>query len=193
MDDLMAHPDLPWHWPLISSTGTITKELLTRISEWDYDSLSSNPSVTLELIDAFPHYPWIWCRVSQNPNLTLDYVLSHPQIPWDWDLINYSMRLRNGAAEHRKRSPDWNPTKMSFNPSITVRDIIENSDIAWHKGGISANLVLTAQDIRQLHAFLDWNGLSSNPSLRLETVVDMIHAPWDWAQLSSHSFGWQSK
>jgi hypothetical protein len=84
--------------------------------------------LTLDLIEAFPLIPWDWTRVSQNPNLTLDYVLAHPERPWDWDLINYSMPMTTGVADFRRRALVCDPTKLSYNPSVQLRDVLENPD-----------------------------------------------------------------
>jgi len=188
--DLLAHPDLPWHWPLISNDVQLTPELLTRLRDkWNYESLSRNPSVTLDMIEAFPDHPWNWMRVSQNPNLTLDYVLQHPERPWDLDLLHYSLPLGGQVRRFRTVVPSVDWAKLSYNPSITVHDILENIDAPWHSRGISTFMNLTIQDIRQLQARLDWNTLSSNPNIRVETVANTVHLPWNWAELSCNRFG----
>jgi len=81
---------------------------------------------------------------------------------------------------------DW--TKLSFNPSLTVQDVLENVDRPWHPSGISVVLDLTVQDLCQLQGRLDWTALSRNPHLCLETVVNTAYMPWNWNELSCHRF-----
>jgi hypothetical protein len=189
-NDLVAHPDLPWHWAQISSTLPMTQELLKNpvlINKWDYSSLSRNPSITLDIIEAFPDQPWDWTRISQNPNLTLDYVLEHPDVAWDIDLLHLSLPLSGQIDRFQSFcNIDW--AKLSFNPSITIHDVAAFSTQPWLSRGISANLIPTAETLREWHARLDWDTLSRNPCLRLETVLECASMPWNWAHLSCNRF-----
>ena len=45
---------------------------------WDWDSLSLNPSITWEIVEANPDKPWNWDCLSMNPSITWEIVRSKP-------------------------------------------------------------------------------------------------------------------
>ena len=44
-----------------------------------------------------PNKPWNWNSISQNPNITMDIIRENPDKPWDWEYIS-----RNPFAKWRE-------------------------------------------------------------------------------------------
>ena len=40
--------------------------------DWDY--ISQNSNITMEIIEKYPEKPWVWWGISQNPNITIEIV-----------------------------------------------------------------------------------------------------------------------
>ena len=54
---------------------------------WDYNALSINPHLTMEMIEMNIDKDWDWSLVSSNPNLTIEMIEKHPDKSWDWNRI----------------------------------------------------------------------------------------------------------
>ncbi len=57
---------------------------------WDWNGISKNPAITIDIIKSYPDKPWNWFYISQNPNLTIDFIESYPDKPWNWYHISYN-------------------------------------------------------------------------------------------------------
>jgi hypothetical protein len=49
---------------------------------WNYSSLSMNPNITWEIVQANPEIPWSYGYLSVNPNITWEIVKNNSQVPW---------------------------------------------------------------------------------------------------------------
>ncbi len=79
---------------------------------WNWSGISSNPNITLEIIQAYPDKPWNWFGLSTNSNITFDIVKANPNLPWDW-------------------------FGLSENPNITWETIYHNLDKNWNWSALS--------------------------------------------------------
>jgi hypothetical protein len=41
----------------------------------------------------YPNKPWDWQYISENPNLTMEIIEKYPNKPWDWYLISYNSNI----------------------------------------------------------------------------------------------------
>ena len=41
-----------------------------------------------KLLKKYPDKPWNWEWISRNPNITIDIINQNPDKPWNWDLIS---------------------------------------------------------------------------------------------------------
>jgi len=74
---------------------------------WNWYSLSKNPQVTWDIVQANPDKQWDWGCLSRNPNITWDIVQANPDKPWDWR---------------------W----LSRNPNVLRYPLAEMERTAWH-------------------------------------------------------------
>ena len=84
------YPEKPWNWEYISYNPNITIEIIENNPEkpWDWYGISQNPNITMEMIDKYPDKPWDWNYISKNPNLTMEMIDKYPDKPWDWEVIS---------------------------------------------------------------------------------------------------------
>ena len=67
----------------------------------DYVTMSINPYITWEVVQAHPDKPWEW-SLSANPSLTFDIGAAHPDKPWHWSnlSVNPSITFDNIRQRH---------------------------------------------------------------------------------------------
>jgi hypothetical protein len=101
MEDVLANPNKPWDYEMLSRNQNITlKDILAnRQIPWNYKALSwKNPNITMEIVLAYPEIPWDYKVLSLNTSITLDDVLANPDKPWAYDHLSYN---RFGIPKHK--------------------------------------------------------------------------------------------
>jgi len=59
--------------------------------DWEY--ISKNPNITMDIIEKYPEKPWIWYYISDKPNITMEIIEKHPNKPWNWESISNNPNL----------------------------------------------------------------------------------------------------
>ncbi len=107
--------------------------------DWDWESLSRNPTITWEIVKTNPDKDWDWWGLSWNPNITWEIIQANPDKPWDlwglfgnhnitWEIVQASLpKNLNITWEIVKTNPDkdWDWWGLSSNPNITWENILE--------------------------------------------------------------------
>jgi hypothetical protein len=118
--DIENNPEYPWDY----------EEYYERLDniEWpNYNLLSSNPKVTLEMFkELYYNQMWDWDdEISLNPNITFDFVKDFINEPWNWK--NLSKNLFN---YHRYFEEEYYKSiKIKKQLSIINKELIEKT---WH-------------------------------------------------------------
>ena len=83
---LAKYADKPWDFNEMSYNPVLTLEMVRLVpgAAWEWWGVSSSPSITLGEILANPDLPWKWHGVSANPNVSYEYAVLRPEIEWDW-------------------------------------------------------------------------------------------------------------
>ena len=55
---------------------------------WNWDCISSNPNIIMEIIEKYPNKSWNWYSISYNPNITMEIIENNPDKPWNWNGIS---------------------------------------------------------------------------------------------------------
>jgi len=81
-----------------------------------------------KLILEFPKKGWNWISLSKNPNIDWEFVEANQQFPWDY---GYMAENPNISIKIIITNPDkeWGYYKLLRNPSITWEDILHHSYI----------------------------------------------------------------
>jgi len=69
--------------------------------------MSSNQSLTLEILKKFPNKNWNWGSyrlttprgISSNKNITIEWIKTFPYKPWDWKIISSNPNIRKKFIE----------------------------------------------------------------------------------------------
>ena len=85
----MKYPNKQWNWDFISNNPNLTLEIIMKYPNkpWDWDTISQNSNITMEMIESNPDKPWNWGCISFNPNLTMYMIETYPEKPWNWKYI----------------------------------------------------------------------------------------------------------
>ena len=67
-------------WDCLSANPNVNLEMIknTLNKPWNWKSLSSNPSVTWDIVQKYPYKRWNWNKLSSNPIVTWDIIMAHP-------------------------------------------------------------------------------------------------------------------
>ena len=65
-------------------------------------SLSKNPNITWDIVEANPNKPWCYNYLSKNPNITLDIVGANPDCPWNYNYLSSNPNITWDIVEDYK-------------------------------------------------------------------------------------------
>ena len=183
---------------------------------WDFTSLSSNPSISFKFIINHPEYKWNKKRICKNPSITESDIRNNLEYNWDYVELcsnpNIGIHFINEFMIRPKTMVKISWANISANKSITMFDIMDYPNYKWNdrylsmnpnissnfilnKGNarkwfmphVSSNPGITERDIyRQVLDFKILN-LSSNPNLPAKYVNDNPSEQWNYHSVSSNS------
>lgn len=83
---IRAFPEKQWEWNTLSHNKYLTMDIVKENIDkpWNWLELSKNPLLTWDIIKEHLDKPWNWIWISQHPNITWDIIQMHPEIRWDW-------------------------------------------------------------------------------------------------------------
>jgi hypothetical protein len=158
VDRLISKEHLFW----IELNPNLTMEYINKNNynrNWDWDLISKNSNITMDMIVSNMDKPWVWESVSDNPNITIEFILSHMDKKLCWSSISYNSNITPNDVQNYPRLP-WDWYWLSKNPNITLNFIEFYIDKPW-----------------------DWSYLSSNSIITMEFVEKYIDKPWDLSLL----------
>jgi hypothetical protein len=180
---------------------TIDMVLKNLDKDWDYDSLSENPTITFEMIlQNKDIIQWNWAYVSANNNITLEMVKEHPELPWDtvnllenknipfsyfeekmnesfpwYHSVNISIE---DIVKHHDVSTDWR--MLSVHKNITMKDIEDHPELPWDWYILSGNPNLTIEMVLKHYNEMSWEGISANENITMDIIEKYINYNWIW-------------
>ena len=149
-------------------------------------NISFNPTVTPEIVENNPNWPWNWGGMSKNPNLTKEFVLKNKDKTWDKLELVCNIAITFEMATLKDFPVDLEG--LHLNPNITPEIIYKNIDkFRWNWPFISKELnIVNYVDV--MGEKFDWEHVSKNPNITWRFVrkyKDKI----DWDQLNDNDFG----
>lgn len=125
-----------------------------------------------EEILADPTNPkWNWYKISESIYITTENIDNHPELPWEWHFV-------------------------SLNPNINKDFLFRNIDKPFFWGWVSQNPAITLKDIENYGFHWEFNsnpdghftekGVSGNPNLTIDFVIDHLYERWNWRLLSEN-------
>jgi len=202
LDVLEKHPLKPWNWNTLSGKSIFTMEDIEKTLvkfPWDFQGISRNPNLTIEMIRKFYKKKWSWTTISQNPGITMDMVENNSDLPWErYGLssnpnltidyikshpVSWRNWIRIFIGKHYTKY--WNWSMISCNPGISTQDVLDNPDLPWNWYQLARNPNITLEFIEQTST-KSWNysELSKHPKLSYDFVLKYPTKPWSWITLS---------
>lgn len=116
----------------------------------DYNDLSYNPNLTLDIVLKYPNEEWNWEIISNHPNITFEMIKLYPDLPWKWNYIsvNPNINLDIVLANPEER---WNHGKLLSNPNISweqIQFIIKKYDLKVGRCHRAKNPNITCDIVR---------------------------------------------
>ena len=145
--------DYRWNWKLISSNPSITFDIVEEFyDDIDWHSLSSNPAINLLILERF-QYKLNWGRISMNSSLTPEMIELFPDKDWEWGHLGTSAII-GISIDFINRFPEkewhWGYFGLSMHLDlsnlIVIYDDIKDK-LVWGRNGISRNRSLTSNII----------------------------------------------
>ena len=164
MTDIATHPELPWIIPYTSHNPNFTQEFaVNNLDDFIHhpEALSQHPCVTIDIIRAYPDFPWYWDGLAINPSITDEIIKANPDLPWSQAVTSLKPRL---TIDYIRDNPhaDWRWGTLTTR--FSLEEIMANSDLPWDMNFIRANSHLT------------WEFIDSHPD-------GILNIPWEYARL----------
>lgn len=159
-------PTKPWNYKAISERADFCSaiEMVKQYpdKDWNFEHLSSNQYITIDILLATADKPWNMDVVSSNKNLiTLEDAIQYRDMfKWDWTYFTTYDTFR-----FMKKYPElnWDWKAFSLKGDYTIHDVLENPTLPW-----------------------DWSSVSLRPDITWAILENNRTLPWDWAVLSAH-------
>jgi hypothetical protein len=131
MEDIENIPH-EWDWDMISINPNLTMEMILKHKDknWYWNFVSMNKGITMQNIKDHIDFPWNWIYVSLNPNLTIEMIDEFPDKPWDVISI---VRNRNLTPEMllSSKTIKFNFSQISYNPNLTSDFVLQHLEESW--------------------------------------------------------------
>jgi hypothetical protein len=126
-NDIIENIDLPWCWNVISDYPDITKEIVDKHPEIEWDNASLvmkfDPELVIkDLPDNLVEF------LSLNYKLTTTFIKEHPDIKWDWSLLckfNTSFKFDVDFLQEYEEELECYIEDILIHPSVTWEMINE--------------------------------------------------------------------
>ncbi len=186
-DTVRANVEFPWHFSDLCANPNISFSFILEFvinSEFRIDAnwlaLSANPSITLDIIKQYPHYPWNDQYLSMNPNITSNYILNEGASR-KWFLPYVSANKGITERDIYKNILPWDYLNLGSNPNLPAKYVNDNPNYTWNMYSVSSNPNITTTDIETFHS-IKWDpfGLSLNPNISYDYVKS--HPEHNWSK-----------
>jgi len=154
------------------------------ISLWTwYFGISRNPNLTIEFVKKHCDKDLNWYFVSQSKSIHPQDVEDNPSMLWDWDGLSYNPNITIDFVKRHLRRP-WNWFMLSCHSNITL-DMVTAFPVTgacW-----AVNYGVGEAVIPATGPCWAIDGLSSNPNISLQTMLERPDIQWNWSNVAGNS------
>lgn len=181
---VLKYPDKPWNWIELSSNRSVTWNLVQKLSNkpWDWINLASNPGISWRTLFAnLDKFSMKW--VSANPNVTADVVKSY-KLRWDRDGLSMNSNITADDLVDMGFYIDYTkPENYSIYMESFDGESLRDYESIWRN--LSET---TTTDMVNKYRDKSWNFdiMSRNPKVVATRVTDYKKEKWDWHSLSEN-------
>ena len=178
--------DMPWNWDHLSTNPKLTMTIIENNLEesWNWSVISRNIEITCELMDKYANKPWDWDSLSSNLSLTMEIINKYADRPWKWDCLSLNKKVATVKNITNFPNKPWN-----YNILYRSFGLIDHEDTcpneSYSKRVVDLDIIDKIPD-----ANWSWGGISTALNLTecfVEKYIDKI----DFCILSSNDFGWR--
>jgi hypothetical protein len=158
--------------------------------EWDSDSISANPNITIQDILDNPTFKWNYRAVNFKATIS-DILKPIPKGPnkkplwkWEWKLLSYRLHIDDILAH---KELNWNWENVSYNKSVTFDHVLAHDDIPWNWRSLCQFCPFHIEIFR-LNPYKPWNFkcLSWNKALHFNNILANLDINWDWSAICTN-------
>ena len=155
---ILKNPDKKWDWDLISNNPNITMDIINKYPDkpWNWNRISENPNITMNMIENNLDKPWNWKMVSKNPNLTIDFIDKHFNKYWNWNCIVSNKRIFEEALNNINK--EWRFTSIPHCKIKFIKKVVRNPWIIYDSEHYINNVTM-------------------------EMVIKNPDKPWEWGYI----------
>jgi hypothetical protein len=184
---IYANLDKKWWWRKLSFNTNLTLSFIrANRNRLDWELLSANPIITLNIVNNNPDLDWNYKGLSRNPNITWDIVLKNPEKNWNYRELLINPNITPDIVEKNpdKFNVDDKYYWLSRNTNVTIEYIKKYSDDCDMSSISRLNSNITL-DIVKSNSDINYWGLDEFSLYN--TNIDLS----DW--LLNKSFNWDIK
>lgn len=177
--------EFPWSYNDLCNNPNISFEFFLQYAikptsrvDINWDALSKNPAIPIEIIDQYTNYHWNDRFISANPNITSNYILNTGKSR-KWFMPYVSSNPGITERDIYKNVLDWSYLNLSSNINLPAKYVNDNLQYLWNLHSVSSNPNITVTDIESFHLIpWDYYGLSLNPNITTEYVISHDTKSW---------------
>ena len=219
--------NLPWDWEEISCNLNINVDILKNNLDkpWDWDNLSryiifenkENFKIFLDLAKNID-----WDIISENESLTIDIINNNLDKPWEWAslaLLTFSQNKNDEVLELFNNIKDeivwenlcstgrvsweyisdnldkyWIKNNCYLANNLSWEIIKNNQNINWYLESNTTEIIFISYNDnlpweiinKNLHCFWDWDNLSFNKNITWDNIKNNLNKLWNWYGISCH-------
>jgi hypothetical protein len=152
---------------------------------WDWDALSANPRISWVEMLAHPELPW----TTLSAKAPVDFMLAHLELQVDWALLQVDWALLSAnptlLERHLLLPLPWDWASASKGANISWAFVADHPEFPWTMDGLSQNPNVTMEVVLQ-RGPAEWNWVYLTPRLcqDIRNVHEHPELPWDWRTVS---------
>ena len=203
MEIIQKYKDLNWDYECVSDNPNLTMEMILNNPNKNWISTFALEKSTQQLFNYVPNYKLIH-QIITNDKIQIIYKIIKrnknngypPYITFRTQLLNCfssspTLTMEIIKKELKKHENDiikissWDWNKISENPKITIKDIIDNIRFPWNWNKISMKVKM--EDItNNPNLSWCWEYVGLNPNLTIKMLLNNLDKPWHWIHVSKN-------
>lgn len=148
----------------------------------DWNQLSKNKNISLQIIESNPSKPWNYWFLSQNPNITKEFIMKNQNKHLDWNYIAENIKLDYELIK-LINTKIQSIIPLCKNSSLNIRHICGNT-FNWDYNTLSRYLKLNKWTMK---IFGDYSLISFNKSLYPHMIEALPSIRWNYFNLSENT------